>query len=383
MNSKKPQNLRELIEQGYAFPALLPEKNDFLLSDEGKHYRELFKKRGDLNLHTTDERLKLLDLNRLDDLVGYTVPLIRYDYNAKTPLMWNTLYLRLGLNIRNIMVVANPDNVRLIFDVFRGDPKYLGGGLGAGFKETYSCLDKCVPADLKSANIITKVDGKLVGYNTDAQGFVSSLEDKFHEINKEIGGSTIIILGAGGVAKEVAYLLAERKAKKIIILNRSYEKAVALARELNQRFGRIAVGGGEDIIRGYLLNSFSPVDAAINLSDKGSDILEGFAAFAAADRQEYNQSLSRTLARELSRLNPSIIIADIVLPKKGKSITLRIAKNEGLENLLDGIPMVINQAAPAYYLVQEANKEKHTKKVAEQEALKIFKEAASQHEDQA
>ena len=43
MDIKKPKSLRELIEQCYAFPALFPEKNDFLLSELGRQYRESIK----------------------------------------------------------------------------------------------------------------------------------------------------------------------------------------------------------------------------------------------------------------------------------------------------------------------------------------------------
>ena len=40
MANGKPKNLRELIEQGYAYPALLPEKNDYILSEGGRKYRK-------------------------------------------------------------------------------------------------------------------------------------------------------------------------------------------------------------------------------------------------------------------------------------------------------------------------------------------------------
>ena len=375
MANGKPENLRELIEQGYAYPALLPEKNDYILSEEGRKYRKNLKEEDKLD-STLRERLFLINLDRLDSLVGYTVPLISHDYGAKTPLMWNALYEKLGLKIRNIMLVADPENAEFIFNTFRNDPKYLGGGLGVGFKEKGRYLDRVVPADLKAANIVVKDGKELVGYNTDAQGFISSLEDNFREIGKIVEGSNIIIFGAGGVAKEVARLIASKKASRITILNRTYSKAVSLAYELNEKYGQIALGAGEEIIRGYLLNSFMPPDAAINLTDKGSDgPLEEYSAFAAAEKGGYNQNISRTIARELKRLNPKIIIADIVLPKKGRSITLRIAENEGLENLLDGVPMVINQAAPAYRLVQDANPELHVKKVSEEEALEVFRKA--------
>ena len=340
-----PSSIRELIEQGYAKIAQLPEKNSITVGD----------------------------LDRLD---AYTVPLIAHDYGAKTPLMWNSLYEQLGLNIRNVMLVANPDNLDIIADVLRNDKKYLGGGFGVGFKEAgVRHLNRTVPEGLAAVNIVVKEGSQLVGYNTDALGFVSSLEEKMAEAGSRIKGGNVVLLGAGGVAKEVSRLIAAKKPNRIAILNRTYSKAVALANSLNQEYGPVAVAGGEDIIRGYLLNSFTKPSAVINLTDKGSDgQLADYSAFAAADDRGVNENLSRTIARELSKLNPNVVVADITLPKSGRSMTLRIAENEGLTYLLDGKPMVINQAAPAYVYVQNANPETHKRMVTEAEALAVFKE---------
>ena len=369
---QKPAKLRELIERGYAFPALLPEKNDFLLSDRGRVYRARIMK------GQTEEQkptLDFLDLTKLDSLDGYTVPVVAHDYGAKTPLMWNTLYERLGLNLRSIMLVADPANTELIVNAFRTDPKYIGGGFGVGFKErgiTY--LSKTNPRDLASVNIVVKEGSELVGYNTDAKGFVRGLEDKFREIGKSLEGQTFVLLGAGGVAKEVSRLLAQNKGR-VVILNRTEQKAIDLANEIASNYGVYSVGVGEAAIGSYLLDKTNPPAAAINLTDKGSDgKLQAYSAFSIAD--DANESNSRAIARELVKINPQIVVADIVLPKSGKSRTLQIAAEEGLTNLVDGIPMVVNQAAPAYVLVQNANHLVHPKKVDENGALAVFKEAA-------
>ena len=349
---ENPRGLKELIQGGYAFIAKIPEKNDF-------------------------------PIGKLDGLDAYTVPLIAHDYSAKTAIMWNTLYEKLGLNMRNIMLVADPKKYgEVIMDALRADPKYLGGGFGVGWKERLDLVDEVRPKNLASINIVVKEGNQLVGYNTDAAGFVKSLEEKFYSIGKKVEGSNVVIFGAGGVAKEVAKLLASRRISRMAILNRTFSKAVSLAAQINEEYGQIAVAGGEDIIRGYLLNSFVVPDAAINLSDKGSDgRLEKYSAFAAADLENdkdagCNTTISRTIARELKRLNPQIIIADIVLPKNPPTRTLAIAKNEGLENLVDGLGMVVYQAAPAYIKIQEANPDKHKKKVSEEYALEVFKNAA-------
>ena len=376
----KMGSIKELFEKGIFSLALLPEKNDFLLTDEGKRLRsKLIEEKRIEEYHSlpADERLKYLALEKLDGLEGYTLPLTIHDYGAKTPVMWNSLYEEKRINLRNIMVVANPENLAKIVAVLKEDEKYLGGGMAVGFKEKIiPFLDGINPVDLRAVNMVYKKGNKLYGENTDAVGFVKSLEESLASVGKEIKGSNFVIYGAGGVAKEVTKLLAERKASRIRIVNRTFSKSVALANFLNEKFGHIAEGIGEELSRGAVLNSEVKVDALINLSDKGSDgDLVDIAMFAEANG--YNESKSRDLLRYLRQIRPEVIIADIVLPKVQPSISLRLAQAEGLKNLLDGKPMVINQAAPAYNLVQVSHPQKHKTTISEDEILKIMRNAAS------
>lgn len=352
---KNPKNLTDLLEGGYASIAKLPEKNS-------------------------------ISLEQIGSLDAYTVPLVSHDYGAKTPVMWNSLYEKLGLNIRNIMLVADPQRADKILNALKSDPRYLGGGFGVGWKEKMEFIDEVRPKDISSVNIIVNENGRLIGYNTDSEGFVKSLEEKLDSLGKHIKNGNFIILGAGGVAKEVARLIARKEAHRIAVLNRTYSKAVSIAHELNEEYGQISVAGGEDIIRGYSLNSFEVPDAIINLTDKGSDgPLREYAAFASAElncdkNAGNNINQSRTILRELARLNPKVIIADIVLPRDPPSKTLALAENEGLKNILDGIGMVVYQAVPAYLKIQDAYPDKHKIKAEEKEILKTFKSAAKNEE---
>lgn len=382
------KSLKELIEEGIASIALLPERNDYLLSEAGKQLRqeilaqppEKIGKEVEKRFHTLppEKKQEYLDLSKLESLTAYTIPLVAHDYAAKTPIMWNMLYEKLGLRIRNIMVVANPENTRLILKALKSDPRYIGGGAGVGFKESsLPFLDK-VDDDIKAVNIIVKDNGSLVGYNTDSLGFVKSLEEKLQGIKKSIKGGNFIVVGAGGVAKDMARLLAEKEANYIAIVNRTFSKAVALAKDLNEKQGRdLAIGVGENMTRGILLNSEVKPDAIINLSDKGSDKLPEVSMFYRESPE--NENISRSMVRNVKELRPDIIYADIVLPSSGRSISLRIVKSEGIDDkfILDGKPMVIYQAAPAYVLVQEANSKVHVKKVTEAQALTTFKKAAN------
>ncbi len=349
--SKKPENVKELIQQGYLHLAKLPAKNDFLLTN------------------------RKLDLKKLDSLDAYHVFIIAHDYDAKTPIMLNSLYEKLNFNLRSITFVVNPKDIKIITQALKKDKKCFAGARGVGLKEKIDVLDKLIPEDLKSSNIIIKENSKWVGYNTDSEGFFISLKKKFSKIGKQVKGSNLIIFGAGGVAKEVARQAAREGANRIVILNRTYSKAVEIANELNQKYGQIAVGGGEDMIKGYVLDITIKPDAIINLTDKGSDgKLEDYSAFAVVN--ENNEKESINILKKLKNINPEVVIADIVLPKSRKSKTLKLCKDIGLKNLLDGVPMVVNQAVPAYMMAQKNYPKLHPKKLTEEEVLKIFKKAA-------
>lgn len=107
-------------------------------------------------------------------------------------------------------------------------------------------LDELDPrAEIYGAVNTVKVEkGKLIGYNTDGYGFVKSLE--VH--NLSMTGKRVLILGAGGAARVVAYELLVLGAK-VTIANRSLSKAEALKGDLEAHFGEgiLEVVSSQDI----------------------------------------------------------------------------------------------------------------------------------------
>lgn len=83
-----------------------------------------------------------------------------------------------------------------------------------------------------AVNTVLNEQGRLVGYNTDAFGSASALR----EHNADPKDKRLLILGAGGAARAVSFALA-KDSTQIVILNRTVEKARALAEELKKSFG--------------------------------------------------------------------------------------------------------------------------------------------------
>lgn len=93
-------------------------------------------------------------------------------------------------------------------------------------------LDKVDDLALKigAVNTIVNDGGYLVGYNTDALGALRALEEK-----TDPAGKTCLIIGAGGAARAIGFILKECGAH-LIITNRSVERGEVLAYSLGCSF---------------------------------------------------------------------------------------------------------------------------------------------------
>ena len=110
-----------------------------------------------------------------------------------------------------------------------------------------------------AVNTIANQDGRLTGYNTDAEGVIASL--------RADGGldslpGAVALLGSGGAARAILYaLLQAEEVEEVALLNRTVEKAEALAADLDPEARRVHVGtlGGARAIgaAGLLINATS------------------------------------------------------------------------------------------------------------------------------
>ena len=85
-----------------------------------------------------------------------------------------------------------------------------------------------------AVNTLVRVADGFKGYNTDMPGLYRAMCSE----GIQIEGQDVILLGAGGVARAVAFLCASKGVNKVYMLNRSLEKAVAVAGEVNEKAGR-------------------------------------------------------------------------------------------------------------------------------------------------
>lgn len=104
------------------------------------------------------------------------------------------------------------ENIDAFPALLKAHPNLVGLNVTIPYKEkVIPFLDELSPAakEIGAVNTIKFVDGKLVGYNTDVIGFETSLKAFFKR--SENSPKAALILGTGGAAKAIAYVLKKNK----------------------------------------------------------------------------------------------------------------------------------------------------------------------------
>ncbi len=168
-------------------------------------------------------------------------------------------------------------------------------------------LDDCDPlaASIGAVNtVVVRGGGKLYGYNTDYVGVLRALEQRM-----PLRGSRVLILGAGGVARAVAFALAQSGASVCVYARRPL-MAKAFARAV----------GGEAVPRTRLRHEF--FDAIVNATPVGM-------------HPQINRS-----PLEAEELNCRLLFDTVYRPQRTK--LMQLAARRGIETV-SGVEMFIAQ----------------------------------------
>lgn len=172
-----------------------------------------------------------------------------------------------------------------------------------------------------AVNTIVRKGNKLIGYNTDGEGFIKALEEE----NISYIGKNVLVLGAGGAANGIIYQLLLGGAKRITIVNRTIEKAEALGKHFKTK-GNIEILPFDDSLK----SAIKDADILINTTSVGmkdADVL-------LVDKNSLPKSLEA--------------VVDIIYnPPETK--LLRIAKKKGIKTM-NGLSMLLHQGALSFEL---------------------------------
>ena len=156
-----------------------------------------------------------------------------------SPVIHNTLAERFG---HNLVYVPFPVESGRIGEAVAGASalQLLGLNVTVPYKgEVIPCLREVdsLAAFIGAVNTLVAVPGGYKGYNTDMEGLYRAMMTEHIRIVDE----EIILLGAGGAARAVAYLCAVKGAKRVYLLNRTLDKAQKVAEEVNRSVDRQVV----------------------------------------------------------------------------------------------------------------------------------------------
>lgn len=207
-------------------------------------------------------------------------------------------------------------------------PSVLGANVTIPHKEAViPLLDQIDPLvkRIGAVNTIHNVDGRLLGYNTDAEGFTRALRE---DGGFEPRDANVAVAGAGGAARAIVVALIEAGAASIAVLNRNVSRAERLIADVSKFAGKVALAAGEASPIAW--EAFAPTTTLlVNCTSLGS-----------AGPDEDRSAVPAELIR------PEMLVYDLVY-RPTETRLLRDARSRGARTL-GGLPMLIYQGAASF-----------------------------------
>ncbi len=249
--------------------------------------------------------------------------------HSLSPLMHNQVLAKMGLNYVYLPLEVRPDDIAKAVEAVRVFDM-LGVNVTIPHKERVTKYLDDISPEAKACgavNLIKHTKGRLVGHNTDGDGFIAGLR----EDNIDYKGD-ILLLGAGGAAKAVGYALARAGAKSLTFLNNDEIQAAKLADYISEQT--------KVNCRSLLLNQANFNDIAIDI-----DMLINCTPVG------MYPNIDAGPMADLARLKSHVIVCDLIYnPLKTKFLTLAEANSLRIVN---GLPMFIHQGALTFEILTE------------------------------
>jgi shikimate dehydrogenase len=199
---------------------------------------------------------------QLVGIMGYPIS------QSKSPVMHNAVFAELGLNWAYVPLLVHPDHIKRAIKglVALG---FRGANVTAPHKETVLSFMNELSPSAHSINAVNTIsitpEGKLIGDNTDASGFIQDLQEN----NVDTENSTSLILGAGGSSRAILYGLVQAGCPEAILLNRTLDKAAKTAQEIGASFPKANIQAA--VLNEFNIARFSKANLIINCTSLGME----------------------------------------------------------------------------------------------------------------
>lgn len=232
--------------------------------------------------------------------------------HSRSPLLHNFWLQRYQIDGAYIPLAVKVEDFKNVIQGMKA-AGFKGCNVTIPHKEAaYQCCDIVDETAKKMGSVNTlwfTEDGKIHGTSTDGDGFVANLKDA----DVTLTDKKILILGAGGAARSVAYSLIQDGAQ-ITITNRTLQRAEQLVRDL---------GAGQIIEWQSWIKELGQFDVLVNTTSLG---MEG--------KDDY--------LFDLQHASKDLVVTDIVYVPRVTPL-LEVAELKGLKTV-EGLGMLLHQA---------------------------------------
>jgi shikimate dehydrogenase len=259
-------------------------------------------------------------------LIGYPVA------HSLSPGMHRAAFDALGIEAHYALWETQPGGLAQRIASLRFT-EVLGANVTIPYKEhAVSLVDECDPlaARIGAVNTIVNRGGRLIGYNTDAPGFIRALAE-FAAF--DCPGKKVVILGTGGAARAAAVGLLENGVGEVILLGRNEKHIYNLLQHLRTLTAKMH---GTTRVYGALLGSpeasrfLTTTDLLVNATPVGLK----------AD--------DTTLLLDINVLPTTALVMDMIFNPTLTPL-LRATQAHGYQ-VLNGLSMLLYQGALAFEL---------------------------------
>jgi len=250
--------------------------------------------------------------------------------HSKSPLIHAEFARQAGQSIDYAAQLVPLDGFAAAVNAFRATAG-RGANVTVPFKEEAYRLADTLSARAtaaKAVNTLSFHEDGIDGDNTDGVGLVTDLQ---HNLDCEISGKRVLLVGAGGAARGVILPLLDAQPQQLVIANRTAPKAHALHEEFTQ-----------------VLRDMGLPHAAALLADCELSALAG---------QRFDIVINATAASltdQAPALPPGIYatgsLAYDMVYGKGLTPFLLAAQAQGAAQLADGLGMLVEQAAESFFV---------------------------------
>lgn len=299
-------------------------------------------------------------------------------YYSKSPALWNAAFRRLNIQANYLPFDVEQARLAGLLGALKTTDRFLGVNVTVPHKVHVMAflddLDACAERIGAVNTIVRTAETRLAGYNTDGEGFIQSIlerqPDRSSSFVESLTNMDVLLLGAGGSARAVAFHVADRLGKgRLFISNRTVEHAVALAADIQAGGGNAEAIGETDLpkiapVVGLIVNSTTKGQGGRRkLADGRTISLELYSALAPAHptpREEAslpNQTAAASAQADieanhqaslrLAQAIPSHVRFYDLIYHPEETIFLRHGRSTG-HPTMNGKAMIINQAVLAF-----------------------------------